>query len=94
MNREGNKFYSRLAEMICKKKTQLQGKKHMDAKKNCPFIDKFNWNINTWKRLSFSEWQPGDGIMRRHVHEWISIEHVDQQDNIWCETSIKNFYIL
>ena len=71
------------------KKNQLQRMNHMDLKKNCIFVNKMNWSILTWMLLSSSEWQPGDVIKQRHVHKSILIEHVDQQYNIWCMTSIK-----
>ena len=38
-----------------KKKKKLQCNNHMDPKKNCIFVNKINWNMHTWKPLSFSE---------------------------------------
>ena len=60
MSCECKKFYSCLAEMICMKKKKKKKKKqqfnnHMDPKKNCIFVNKINWNMHTWKPLSFSE---------------------------------------
>ena len=54
----------------------------MDPKKNCILINEINLNLHTSKPLSFSEWQFGNVIKRRRVHKWISVEHVDQKDNI------------
>ena len=56
MSRECKKFYSRLAEMICKKrKTNYNGSATWIRRKNSIFINKINWNMHTWRPLSFSE---------------------------------------
>ena len=35
------------------KENQLQCNNHVDPKKNGIFINKINWNMHTWKLLSF-----------------------------------------
>ena len=56
MSRECKKFYSRLAEMICKKrKTNYNVTITWIQRKIAIFINKIDWNMLTWKSLSFSE---------------------------------------
>ena len=67
------------------KKNRIQYNNHMDPKKSVfecvwPFcgvgtesVHNISWNTHMWKPRS----------------NWVSIEHVDQQDNIWCATSIR-----
>ena len=56
MSRECKKFYSRLVEMICKKrKTNCNVTITWIQRKIAIFINKIDWNMLTWKSLSFSE---------------------------------------
>ena len=68
MSRESEKFYSRLAEIICIKRKTDYNVTITWVQINCILVNKITWNMHTWESLSFSECQPGDVIKRRRVH--------------------------
>ena len=88
MSPEFQKLYSRPAKMICKKRKTNYNVKITSIRRKIAFS--FIKSIEICIRGSCLAFQNDNLEMSLSEDLWVSFEHVNQWDNIWCAKLIKN----